>query len=50
MSHIHIWMISAKGIKPNDKTLPMYSLSLYNFDQNIRFSKHLWVGTDGKDS
>ena len=34
---IHVWMISAKGIKLNDKTVSVYSLSLYNFDQNKSF-------------
>ena len=31
----HVQMTSTKGIKPNDETVPMYSLPLYNFDQNI---------------
>ena len=31
-------MISGKGIKPNNEILPLYSLSLYNFDQNKSFN------------
>ena len=35
---IYVWMTSAKGIKPNDKTVPVHSLSLLNFDLNKNFS------------
>ena len=35
---IHVWMISAEGIKPNGETVLVYSLSLYNFDQNKSFN------------
>ena len=30
-------MIRFKGIRPNNETVPVYSLSLYNSDQNKRF-------------
>ena len=35
---IHVWMISAEGIKPNDETASVYSLPLYNLEQNKNFS------------
>ena len=41
---IDAWMISAKGIKPNDKTVSVYSLSMYNFDQNKSFNKEYSIG------
>ena len=35
---IYVYMISVKGIKPNDETVSVCSLSLYNFDQNKSFN------------
>ena len=37
-------MISAKGIKPNDETVSVYSLLLYNFGQNKSFNKEYSIG------
>ena len=41
---IHVWMISAKGIKLNDKTVSVYSLPLYNLEQNKSFSRNNSIG------
>ena len=35
---IHVWTFSPKGTKPNDKTVSLYSLSLYNLGQNKSLS------------
>ena len=35
---VYTWMTSSKGIKPNDETVSVYSLSLYNLEQNKIFS------------
>ena len=41
---IHVWMVSTKGLKPNDKTVPVYLLSLYTFEQNKSFSMENSIG------
>ena len=41
---IHVWTISAKGIKPNNETVSVYSLPLYNLQQNKSFSIHNTIG------
>ena len=41
-------MISAKGMKPNDKTVSVYWLPLYNLEQNKSFSmNHYWMDAFG---
>ena len=41
---IRVWMISAKAIKPNNETMSVYSLTLYNFEKNKSFSMNNSIG------
>ena len=45
---VHVWMISAKGMKHNDKQVSVHSLPLHNLEQNrslqwvTLLDEHFW--------
>ena len=41
---MHVWKTIAKGIKPNYETVSVYSLPLYNLEQNKIFSMNNSIG------